>query len=88
VICYHTFFSSIAFPSCVCLVGIRKRNYAACCSIGFELRFELIFCGLLLGMVTPMLGSTLLIECMVSESTALLMAIDTRVHGMRAEGRV
>lgn len=34
-----------------------------------------------------MLGSTLLIECMASESTVLPMVTDTRELGMRVEGK-
>lgn len=47
-----------------------------------------MFYELLLGMVTPTPESTLLIGCTALESTALLMAIDMREHGMRVEDRV
>lgn len=49
--------------------------------------FELMFCEILLGMVTPMLESTLLIGCMALESTVLPMDIDMREHGMKAEDK-
>lgn len=46
-----------------------------------------MFCEILLGMVTPMLESTLLIGCMALESTVLPMDIDMREHGMKAEDK-